>query len=81
MKSLAPWESLNTEELEGERNSCFILTHDNPLPKTTRDPFHRNTEDSEVMDYISCRETSHLTSTPGLACVNASFKSAINLYE
>lgn len=25
-------ESLNTEESEGGRNSCFILTHDNPLP-------------------------------------------------
>lgn len=75
---LKPWERLNAEELEeGGRNSCFILTHDNPLPET-HGPFHRNTNYSEVTDYIYFSETSHLTSTPGFACVNASSKSAIN---
>lgn len=77
MMSVITRELLKAEESEGGRNSCFILTHDNPLPNLNG-PFHRNRNYSGMMDYVSYSKTSHLTSTPGFACVNASFKSAIN---
>lgn len=73
MMSVTTWWILKAED-SGGGGSCFILTHDNPLPNLNG-PFHKNTNYSGMMDYS---KSSHLTSTPGFACVNASFKSAIN---
>lgn len=70
-----PWESVNARESEGGGTVVlyWLLTTLSPA----HGPIHRNTNYSEDLDYIHYGETSHLTSTPGSACVNASFKSAI----
>lgn len=74
MTSWTPRESLKTEESGGGGGGqLFSIDSWQPSPRP-QGPFHRNTNYRGVTDYIHYSEISHLTSTPGFACVNASFK-------